>query len=488
MTTTYAPNHNGHHDALAVPAPSGARELERRIAQRQAIVAVVGLGYVGLPLAVAYAEAGFRVIGIDVDPRRVTRLRDRRSPVEDIADERLAPLIAPVTRVFDPNHDGTRGCITVAGDYELVTQADAVIICVPTPLSHTKDPDVSFILAAVEQISTRLHPGMLVVLESTTYPGTTEEIVLPRLEHPWAFRARRREDHREHDRAPFVVGRDFFLAFSPERIDPGRTDYTVQTTPKVVGGVTPVCMHVAEALYGTIVDKVVPVSSPKAAELVKLLENTFRSVNIALVNELALWCDHLDTDVWEVIDAAATKPFGFMPFKPGPGLGGHCIPVDPQYLAWKLRTLDHTARFIELAVEINASMPRHVLGKVAAVLNDAERSVRGARVLVIGVAYKPNVSDVRESPAIDLIALLTELGARVVYHDPHVTELRVGGVVLHSADLDPAQLETADCVVIETDHADVDLELVATHSRAIVDTRNALSRVVVPPSCRVVKL
>jgi UDP-N-acetyl-D-glucosamine dehydrogenase len=470
------------------PLPGTAQELLRRIETREAVVAVIGLGYVGLPLAVGYAEAGFRVIGIDVDHRRVETLRNGASPVEDIPSSRLAPLITPFAEAFGPEAVRAGGSISATSDYDALAMVDAVIICVPTPLSHTKDPDMSFIMAATDQIANRLRPGMLVVLESTTYPGTTEEAVLPHLEDPGLIQRRRRGDDRPTDRPSYVVGRDFFLAFSPERIDPGRKDYTVQTTPKVIGGITPVCLQVAAALYQTAINTVVPVSSPKVAEMVKLLENTFRSVNIALVNELALWCDRLGVDVWEVIDAAATKPFGFMAFRPGPGLGGHCIPIDPHYLAWKLRTLDHQARFINLAADINMSMPQHVVGKIADALNDDRKSVKGAKILVLGVAYKPNVSDIRESPALELLHLLGERGANVVYHDPFVPELRMHGRVLRSIDLDETVLQEADCVVIETDHACFSWDEIVTHSRLIVDTRNAATRALATPRARVVKL
>jgi UDP-N-acetyl-D-glucosamine dehydrogenase len=386
--TSILESHTDEVADLTVPASAPARELRRRIESRDAVIAIIGLGYVGLPLAVSYAEAGFRVVGIDLDGRRVEGLRDGISPVEDIPDVRLAPIVAPLPELYAPrphNGDQPAGFLAATSDFDVLSIADAVIICVPTPLSHTKDPDVSYIMAAADQIARRLHPGMLVVLESTTYPGTTEELVLPLLENPQAVLRRRHDDRRQSPRSPLVVGRDFFLAFSPERIDPGRRDHTIQTTPKVVGGTTPTCLSLATALYGSIVNHVVQVSNPKAAEMVKLLENTFRSVNIGLVNELAMWCDKLDVDVWEVIEAAATKPFGVMPFRPGPGLGGHCIPIDPLYLAWKLRSLDYPARFITLASEINMSMPHHVLAKVATALNDDAKAVRGSRVLVLGV-------------------------------------------------------------------------------------------------------
>ncbi len=476
---------------LSIPAPEAAKELRRRIESRDAIVAVIGLGYVGLPLAVSYAEAGFRVVGIDLDARRVEGLREGISPVEDIPDVRLAPIVAPVPELYAPrphNGDPMAGFLAATSDFDVLSIVDAVIICVPTPLSHTKDPDVSYIMAATDQIARRLHPGMLVVLESTTYPGTTEELVLPLLENPQAVLRRRHDDQRQSPRSPLVVGRDFFLAFSPERIDPGRRDHTIHTTPKVVGGTTPTCLSLATALYGSIVNHVVQVSNPKAAEMVKLLENTFRSVNIGLVNELAMWCDKLDIDVWEVIDAAATKPFGFMPFRPGPGLGGHCIPIDPLYLAWKLRSLDYPARFITLASEINMSMPHHVLAKIATALNDDAKAVRGSRVLVLGVAYKGDISDVRESPALDLIKLLIESGANLAYHDPYVPAVKVNGATIRSVDLTDAELAAADCVVIETNHSIFDWDHIGACTRNIVDTRNAMASVNGEPRARVVKL
>jgi UDP-N-acetyl-D-glucosamine dehydrogenase len=454
----------------------------------------VGLGYVGIPLAVAYAEAGFRVVGIDSDSRRVAVIRGGNSPVEDISDDRIAGLSVSMPELFaHRNHDHDRdherkGVLYATSDFDLIASADVVIICVPTPVSHAKDPDISCIRAVTAEIAHRLRPGMLVVLESTTYPGTTEEVMLPLLEHPAAVGLFRSGDSSNTPRSSFVVGRDFFLAFSPERIDPGRTDFTVQTTPKVVGGTTPACLHLATTLYGLIVDKVVPVSQTKVAELVKLLENTFRCVNIGLVNELAKWCDHLGVDVWEVVDAAATKPFGFMSFRPGPGLGGHCIPVDPHYLAWKLRELGQPAQFIQLAAEVNESMPRHVMNKVRDALNADAKSVKNARILVLGVAYKPNISDVRESPALDLIRLLLADGAAVSFCDPFVSELTVNGTTLTGVPMDDETLRNADCVVIETDHAVFQWDRVARECRVVVDTRNAMGNVADLGRARIVKL
>lgn len=419
--------------------------LIEKITGRTAQVGIVGLGYVGLPLAVAFAQAGFRVIGVDVTASKVDCLNRGQSYIEDVPDEVLRPLVAD-------------GKLTASTNYAALQAVDTISICVPTPLRKTKDPDISYIISATDSIAQYGGGhGKLIVLESTTYPGTTEEIILPRLTSNGD-----------------EVGRDFFLAFSPERIDPGRKDYTVFTTPKVIGGLTPACTEIAVALYATIVQQPVPVSSPAAAEMVKLLENTFRAVNIGLVNEMALMCDKLGLNVWEIVEAAATKPYGFMPFYPGPGLGGHCIPIDPLYLSWKLRTLNYTARFIELASEVNGSMPEYVVGKIADGLNDDGKAVRGSQILVLGVAYKPNVSDMRESPALDIIHLLQGKGAKVVYHDPFVPDLSHEGILLQSQPLTADLLRGADCVVIVTNHREVDYGLVAAESRLIVDSRNVM--------------
>ncbi|MFQ5344100.1 MAG: nucleotide sugar dehydrogenase, partial [Anaerolineae bacterium] len=395
-------------------------------------------------------------------------------------------------------------------DYDALHNADAAIICVPTPLGKTKDPDMSYIIAATDEIARRLHPGMLIVLESTTYPGTTEELILPRLEGAGEQGSRGAGEQRRGgdgetgregaaeaseprssqltiDNSPLTVSKDFFLAFSPERIDPGRKDYTIRNTPKVIGGVTPACTAVAQALYETAIERVAPVSSPRVAEMVKLLENTFRAVNIALVNEVAIMCDRLGIDVWEVIEAARTKPFGFMTFYPGPGLGGHCIPIDPQYLAWKLKTVNYNARFIQLAGEINFGMPQYVLGKIADGLNEAGKPLKGSRVLILGVAYKAGVSDLRESPALDLIHLLQEKGADVAYHDPYVPRFDVDDLAMTGVSLNRHALRTADCVVITADHSSYDWEWVVENSRLVVDTRNA-TRDVRAGGARVVKL
>jgi UDP-N-acetyl-D-glucosamine dehydrogenase len=433
------------------------QQLLDKIAAREAVIGIVGLGYVGLPLAVAFAQEGFNVIGVDVDAGKVDSLNRGESYVEDIPSAVLGPLVKA-------------GLIRSTTDYAAMAAADAISICVPTPLRKTKDPDISYIIHAADCLAKHMPPGQgqLIVLESTTYPGTTDEIVLPRFS----------QDGLE-------VGRDFFMAFSPERIDPGRTDYTVRTTPKVIGGVTPACLEVAVALYGTVVDEPVAVSSTATAEMVKLLENTFRAVNIGLVNEVALMCDKLGLNVWEVVGAAATKPYGFMPFYPGPGLGGHCIPIDPHYLSWKLRTLNYTARFIELAAEVNSHMPDYVVGKVGDALNQERKAINGSRILVLGAAYKRDVGDVRESPALDVIHLLRERGADVSYNDPHISTVRFDGYQLSSVDLLADTVAAADCVVVVTDHAAYDWEWLAANARLIVDTRNAVKS---PGTARVVRL
>lgn len=417
--------------------------LLSKIAERKAIVAVAGLGYVGLPLAVEFAGAGFRVLGLDVDESKVRTLNAGGSYIDDVPADSVSSFV-------------DAGMLCATCDYQDLRAADAISICVPTPLRKTRDPDMSYIIQATRSIAEICHPGMLIVLESTTYPGTTEEIILPKI-----------------TREQLKIGEEVFVAYSPERIDPGNRQYSVRNTPKVVGGITKNCTEVARALYQAAVDTIVGVSSPTAAEMVKLLENTFRAVNIGMVNEMALMCDKLDIDVWEVINAAATKPFGYMPFYPGPGLGGHCIPVDPHYLSWKLRTLDYNARFIELASEVNASMPLFVLDKITQALNDQEKSVRGSQVLVLGAAYKRDVDDVRESPALDIISLLRQRGAEVAYCDPHVPELHLDPETqLKAADYSPALLQSADCVVIVTDHSAFDWQEVAAHSCVIVDTRH----------------
>jgi UDP-N-acetyl-D-glucosamine dehydrogenase len=419
------------------------QHLLDRLQRREARVGIVGLGYVGLPLAVEFARSGFTVTGLDVSAEKVEQLNHGESYIPDIPTEELRPLV-----------ESGKLCATTS--YTDLRYTDTVSICVPTPLRKTKDPDMSYVIEAVDSIAEICHEGMLVVLESTTYPGTTEELILPRLMNNG-----------------FRVGENVFVAFSPERIDPGNTRYGVRNTPKVVGGMTPNCTEVVTALYCTAVDNVVPVSSPTTAEMVKLLENTFRAVNIGLVNEMALMCDKLGIDVWEVIQAAASKPFGFMPFYPGPGLGGHCIPIDPLYLSWKLKTLNYTARFIELASEINTSMPLYVVDKVSDALNDDSKSVRGSNIVVLGVAYKRDVNDVRESPALDIISLLKHKGANITYHDPYIPQIRLeDDETADSAEYSDVLLDHADCVVIVTDHTAYDWQHVLDHSRLVVDTRH----------------
>lgn len=419
--------------------------LLKKINDRTARVAILGLGYVGLPLAVAFAEAGFKVTGIDPDQRKVDAIQNRRSHIQDIPSEQVARLVES-------------GKLEATIDFSVLAGADAVSICVPTPLRKTGDPDLSFILNATEELKKYMHAGMVVVLESTTYPGTTREVLLPELGAG----------------KNLTVGKDFFLGFSPERVDPGRKDWTTLNTPKVIGGITKECTEVAQAWYAQALKTVVPVSSAEVAEMAKLLENTFRMINIGLVNEMAMMCEKLGVDVWEVIDAAATKPFGFMKFTPGPGLGGHCIPIDPLYLSWKLRALNYTARFIELASEINTSMPRYVVGKVQDALNEQGKSLKGHCVLVLGAAYKPDIDDLRESPALDVIGLLQQKGAQVEYHDPYISSLRHEGIHLDSVPDLTSAVSNADCVVIITNHSSYDYQAILTDAKLIVDTRNAL--------------
>lgn len=430
--------------------------LLHKIAAREARVAIFGLGYVGLPLATEFALAGFRVWGVDVDPARVEAVNRGDSYIADVNGAILAGVVA-------------KGLLRASTDPAVVREADAVIICVPTPLRKTKDPDVSFIVAAVEQVRAHARAGQLIVLESTTYPGTCEELVAPML-----------------GEGGLEVGREVFLAFSPERVDPGNKRFTTRNIPKVVGGINQPSTRVACALYAQVIERVHPVSSTRTAEMVKLLENTFRSVNIGLINELALICDRMGLDVWEVIEAASTKPFGFMPFYPGPGLGGHCLPIDPLYLSWKAKLLDVEASFIDLAAKVNAAMPRHVVEKVAAALNDDSKPVRGARILILGVAYKRDVADIRESPALDIIKHLAARGAVLAYSDPHVPKLRYDGLEMDSVALTPEALAGADCVVIVANHAAFDYPAVVSHARLVVDTRNATRGCAGP--ARIVKL
>ena len=433
-----------------VAANSLAAALSDKLARRTAKVGVVGLGYVGLPLAVEFARGGFETLGIDLDPGKVESVNAGRSYIRDVPDTDVAGF-------------RTAGRLSATTDPAAVAALDTINICVPTPLRKTRDPDLSFVVSAVETIAQYLRPGQLVILESTTYPGTTDEIVRPLLE-----------------KQGLVAGRDFFLAFSPERVDPGNETWNTRNVPKVVGGHTPVCTRLACELYSASVATVVEVSSPRVAEMVKLLENTFRAVNIGLVNELALMCDRLGISVWEVVEAAATKPFGFMPFYPGPGLGGHCIPIDPFYLSWKVKEVGFEARFIELAGYVNGAMPQHVVHKISDALNTRALPVRGSSVLILGVAYKRDIDDFRESPAIDVMAELDRRGARLSYHDPYVARIPAdewaAGIDMESTPLTPELLATVDCVAILTDHRSIDYDAVVRHARLVVDCRNAVKR------------
>tara|TARA_B100000959_G_scaffold195283_1_gene204261 strand:- start:1711 stop:3027 length:1317 start_codon:yes stop_codon:yes gene_type:complete len=417
--------------------------LTDKIQNKEARVGIIGLGYVGLPLAVEFAQAGYHVVGIDTDSSKVDALNRGDCYITDISTELFSDMVST-------------GRLMATQDYGAIGELDAISICVPTPLRKTRDPDMSYVVAAAEQIAKHLRPSTLIILESTTYPGTTAEVVLPIMLGNG-----------------YVVGEDIFLAYSPERIDPANTTYGVRNTPKVIGGVTLECADVAMALYDTVVEEVVKVSSTQAAEMVKLLENTFRAVNIGLINEIAIMCDKLGIDVWEVIAAAKTKPFGYMPFYPGPGLGGHCIPIDPLYLSWKLKSLNFNARFIELADEINTNMPRYVVRKVAEALNEDSKPVRGSKVLILGVAYKADVDDVREAPALDIIQLLMQQGAIVNYHDPYVSSIQFDQVDISSVDHDMSILESVDCVIIVTDHSYYDWADILNHTNLVVDTRNA---------------
>ncbi len=403
-----------------------------------------------MPLAATFAKAGYTVVGIDVDGAKAESINEGKSYIGDVESATMAELVQS-------------GKLRATTDYSALSNCDGVSICVPTPLRKTGDPDMSFIMNATEQVAKYLHPGLVIVLESTTFPGTTMEVLLPALLSSTAAAD-----------GKLQVGQDFFLAFSPERVDPGRTDWTTENTPKVLGGVTSACLNVASAYYGQAINTIVPVTSPNAAEMVKLFENTFRAVNIALANELLLMCDKLGLDAWEVVEAAASKPFGFMKFTPGPGLGGHCIPIDPQYLSWKLRTLEYNARFIELATEINADMPRYWTQRVQDALNEEGKAVKESHVLVLGVAYKPDVSDLRESPALDIIHLLRSKGALVSYHDPFVPSMVIDGVEFSSVSNLDESLAVADCVVVVTNHSSYDWSLVQDLAETVVDTRNAI--------------
>ncbi|MBO8129938.1 MAG: nucleotide sugar dehydrogenase [Candidatus Marinimicrobia bacterium] len=419
-------------------------ELEKKIKSKKAKFGVVGLGYVGLPLAIEFAKEGFSVIGIDVSREKVDKLNKGENYIIDVNDSDLK--LAIEKKLF-----------RATTDYSVIEDIDAISICVPTPLRKTKDPDVSYIIAATEEIAKYIHRDLIIVLESTTYPGTTRELVLPMLE-----------------KSGLKVGKDFYLAFSPERVDPGNPIYKTKNTPKVLGGITKSCTEMAKLLYEQIIEKVVPVSCTESAEMVKLLENTFRSINIGLVNEMALMCDRLGVDVWEIIEAAGTKPFGFMKFYPGPGLGGHCIPIDPFYLSWKMKLLNYNPKFIELAGEINSSMPEYVVTLVADGLNLKGKPINGSKILIIGVSYKRDVDDTRESPALDVMKLLEARGASLEYHDPYVGKFILDGKDLRSVDIDEDKLKSYDAVVIITDHSNIDYQMIQKYSSIVIDTRNAI--------------
>jgi len=419
-------------------------QLQKKISDKDAHIGVVGLGYVGLPLAVEFGNAGYRVTGIDLDKKKIQGIRAGRSYVQDVPSAEVADLVK-------------RKRFTAQSDYRGCDRFDAILICVPTPLRKTKDPDISYIVASVDAIAPQLRKGQLIVLESTTYPGTTEEVLKPRL-----------------TQSALVPGKDIFIAFSPERVDPGNTTYTTKNTPKVVGGTTKRCTAVAVNLYGQAIETVHAVSSTQVAEMIKLLENTFRAVNIGMVNEIVLMCEKLGVDAWEVIDGAATKPFGFMRFYPGPGIGGHCIPLDPHYLSWKLKTLNYSARFIELASEINGQMPHVVVRRAADLLNDKKKSVKGSKVFVLGVTYKRDTGDVRESPSLDVIRLLEERGAKISYHDPYVPQLQIeDGRGYRRSALTDKNLAASDLVLIVTDHTEYDYDAIVRASPVVLDTRNA---------------
>jgi UDP-N-acetyl-D-glucosamine dehydrogenase len=422
---------------------SVASELREKIKNKTARVGVLGLGYVGLPLAVEFAKAGFDVVGVDVLEGKVDQFNAGRSYIKDVPDSTFEPLVKS-------------GRLRATTDFSVIRTLDTIDICVPTPLRKTKDPDMSFVVAATEAIAQHIHPGLLVMLESTTYPGTTDELLLPKL-----------------SASGLRVGEDFFLCFSPERVDPGNPNFQTANIPKVVGGITAACTETGALFYQQALETVIPVSSTRVAEMVKLLENTFRMINIGLVNELAMMSSRMGIDVWEVIDAAATKPFGFMPFYPGPGLGGHCIPIDPFYLSWKSREAGIEARFIELAGYINGRMPEFVVEKIQNALNDGSKAVRGSKIHILGIAYKRDIDDVRESPALDIMLLLQRLGAQVTYSDPFVSRVDLSGEVRESQEILTSVAES-DCVVIVTDHSGLDYAKVIEKSKVIVDTRNAL--------------
>jgi len=435
----------------------GEYMLSQRILSKAARPAVIGLGYVGLPLVVEFAKAGFSVIGIDIDKNKVDALSQGKSYIGDVPSEDILQI-----------HKA--GKLHASIDYNILRLADTINICVPTPLRKTKDPDISYIIAAAEEICKYLKKGQLIILESTTYPGTTEEVLLPMLEAKG-----------------FKVGKDIYLAFSPERVDPGNKEFNTKNMPKIVGGTTPECTRMAQTLYEQIIDKVIPVSSTRVAEMTKLLENTFRAVNIGLINEIAQMSNKMNIDVWEVIEAASSKPFGFMKFYPGPGIGGHCIPLDPLYLSWKSKLNGFNPRFIELASEVNSSMPEHVVSKIADALNERKKSVSGSKILILGVAYKKDVGDVRESPALDIIKLLQNKGAEILYNDPYIPQLNFDGLNLKCSELTEAVFGSIDCAVVVTDHSIYNYEWIVNKAPLLVDTRNA-TRGIGKNGARIVKI
>ena len=418
-------------------------ELNKKIQNRTAKIGVIGLGYVGLPLAIEFVKAGFNVVGIDIDENKINLINQGTNYIKDVDDNLLVKAIKDQK-------------LTATSDFSIVESMDSISICVPTPLNKQKNPDISFIISVMDKIKNYIHKDMAIVLESTTYPGSTKELILPYINN-----------------IGFNVGKDFYLCFSPERIDPGNKNFNTSNTPKVIGGVTDKCTKTGELLYETIVNKVVTVSSTETAEMVKLLENTFRAINIGLANEVAIMCEKLGVNAWEVIDAAATKPFGFMKFSPGPGLGGHCIPIDPHYLSWKLKTLDYNARFIQLAGEINTNMPNHIVNLISLNLNKLHKSLNGSRILIMGVAYKKDINDTRESPALDILQLLNNAGATIDYHDTYVPRLVYNNISIKSiSKLEGAKLNSYDACVVVTDHSNIDYDMIYNNSQLIIDTRN----------------
>ena len=417
--------------------------LNRKINDRSAKIGVVGLGYVGLPLAIEFVNAGYKVVGIDVDENKINSIKNGNNYIKDVDDDILEDAV-------------TNNNLTATSNFNIVSELDAISICVPTPLNKEKNPDISFIVSVMEEIKDYLHPNMIIILESTTYPGSTRELILPYIEND-----------------NLTLGKNISLCFSPERIDPGNKKYNTGNTPKIIGGLTAECSKTGEKLYSTIIDEVIVVSSPETAEMVKLLENTFRAINIGLANEVAIMCEKLKVNAWEVIDAAATKPFGFMKFTPGPGLGGHCIPIDPHYLSWKLKTLDYDARFIKLAGEINTQMPKHVISLVSSALNEFHKSINGSKILILGIAYKKDINDTRESPALDIMQLLLKGGAQIDYYDPYIPSVDFEEIKIQSSKiLEKKRLKSYDACVVVTDHTNIDYELVYNYCQLIIDTRN----------------